>query len=68
MDIYLDAGIIRGPSNEGQLVPVLVSACVRYAFERDKNLPVTLARCQAVLKVIDSISGTLALGTLGNHQ
>lgn len=29
---YLDAGIIRGPSNEGQLVPVWVSACVRFAF------------------------------------
>lgn len=68
MEIYLDAGIIRGPSNEGQLVPVSVSACVRFAFGSDKDLPVTLARCQAVLKVIDSISGTLALSALGNHQ
>lgn len=68
IEIYLDAGIIRGPSNEGQLVPMSVSACVRYAFGRDEDLPVTLARCQAVLKVVNSISGTLALSTLGNHQ
>lgn len=36
--------------------------------KQDKDLPVTLARCQGVLEVIDSITGALALSTLGNHQ
>lgn len=37
-------------------------------WDQKIGLPVTLARRQAVLKIVNGITRTLALSTLGKHQ
>lgn len=54
----LDAGIIGRPGNEGELVSAKLLGPVP-PFDCS-NAPDTVARGQAVLKVVDGVSGTLA--------
>lgn len=37
-------------------------------FRAGQDIPVTLARREAILEVVDSVTRTLALSTLGNRQ
>lgn len=58
----LNTGIIGGPGNEGDLVAanMLVDE-----FKQDKGYePETVARCQAILEVVDGVTGALANGAL----
>lgn len=67
--MYLNTGIIGGPGNKGNLVAVglLVTGTMLFLFSTKLHVPNTVARREAVLKVVDGITGTLANSALFIH-
>lgn len=56
---YLDTGIIRGPSDESQLVSGILSG--KYDINTGRSsIPHTVAGSQVVLEVVYGVAGTLA--------
>lgn len=67
VETYLNTGIIRGPSEESDLVAVREHVSQTKSVAREKiivSIPDTVARGKVVLEVVNSVAGTLANSTL----